>query len=206
MLEDLSKAPKGSIIVLQPCAHNPTGCDPTRKQWHIIAEIMQSKILFPFFDMAYQGFASGDVDGDAYAVRLFAARGMELFCAQSYSKIFGLYGERIGNLAIVHQSPSTVDSIVAQLSLIVHNMYLNPPKFGAQIVEQILCDEKLRLEWFKSIKIMSERMRKMRANLFDELIRLDTPGSWNHIVDQIGMFSYTGLNGSNYKNRIKAEQ
>ena len=66
-------------------------------QWVKIADIKEEKKLFPFFDCAYQGFASGDLDTDAWSVRYFVnERNFELFVAQSYSKNFGLYNERAG--------------------------------------------------------------------------------------------------------------
>ncbi|KAJ3207644.1 Aspartate aminotransferase, cytoplasmic [Dinochytrium kinnereticum] len=99
-LGTLRDAPNRSIVLLHACAHNPTGVDPTREQWKQIAQICQSKQHFPFFDCAYQGFASGSLDDDAWAVRYFADLGFELFVAQSYSKNFGLYGERTGCLTI----------------------------------------------------------------------------------------------------------
>lgn len=93
MLADLEAAPAGAVIVLHACAHNPTGCDPTQDQWKRIGEVIKRRKLFPFFDSAYQGFASGDPVNDAWAVRHFVADGFELLCAQSYAKNFGLYSE-----------------------------------------------------------------------------------------------------------------
>lgn len=225
MLEDLSNAPEGAVIVLHACAHNPTGCDPTQEQWKAIADVIevsgkltidylslelftifnsiffffdfaQHKKLFPFFDSAYQGFASGDPARDAFSVRHFVSRGFELFCAQSYAKNFGLYCERIGNLCIVHKDSATVEAVVSQLTLIVRAMYSNPPAFGGRIVSTVLNTPELKKEWIECIKIMSSRIIKMRKALYDELVALKTPGTWNHIVDQIGMFSYTGLSGN----------
>lgn len=132
---------------------------------------------------------------DAFAVRYFVSRGFELFCAQSFAKNFGLYCERVGNLTVVHKDSSTTTAVLSQLTLIVRAMYSNPPAFGGRIVDAVLNDPALRKEWYECIKIMSERIIKMRKALYEELVRLGTPGTWNHIVDQIGMFSYTGLNG-----------
>lgn len=92
-IADLEAAPAHAVIVLHACAHNPTGCDPTQEQWKKIAETMRSRQLFPFFDSAYQGFASGDPNQDAWAVRYFVSAGFELLCAQSYAKNFGLYSK-----------------------------------------------------------------------------------------------------------------
>lgn len=53
------KIPEKSIILLHACAHNPTGVDPKPEQWKELSAIVKKRNLFPFFDMAYQGFASG---------------------------------------------------------------------------------------------------------------------------------------------------
>lgn len=196
LLEDLSNAPEGAVIVLHACAHNPTGCDPTPEQWAKIADVVEKKKLFPFFDSAYQGFASGDPVRDAFAVRYFVDRGFELFCAQSYAKNFGLYCERIGNLVVVHKDAKKTAAVQSQLTLIVRAMYSNPPAFGARIVGTVLNDPALRKEWSECIKIMSSRIIRMRQALHNELTKLQTPGNWDHITSQIGMFSYTGLNGT----------
>ena len=93
MLEDLNAAPEDSVVILHVCAHNPTGIDPTPEQWKQIADVIETKKLFPFFDCAYQGFASGDLERDSYSVRYFASRGFEFLCAQSFAKNFGLYSK-----------------------------------------------------------------------------------------------------------------
>jgi len=198
-LEDLNNAPDDAVIVLHACAHNPTGCDPSEEQWKQIADLMEKKKLFPFFDSAYQGFASGDPIRDSFAVRYFESRGFEFFCAQSYAKNFGLYSERIGNLVVVQKDSSTSNAVLSQLTLIVRATYSTPPAFGARIVSTVLNNPQLKEEWMNCIRIMSSRIQKMRKALFDELTKLNTPGTWNHIVDQIGMFSYTGLNEKQVK-------
>lgn len=99
LIEDLEKAPENSVIILHACAHNPTGSDPTVEQWNKIADVVIKRKLFPFFDSAYQGFASGDLEKDSIAVRLFVSRGVELVCSQSFAKNFGLYSN---NDALFH--------------------------------------------------------------------------------------------------------
>lgn len=69
-------------MVLHACAHNPTGVDPTPDQWDGILAAVRGRQLLPFFDSAYQGFASGCLDRDAAAVRLFADAGLEMLLAQ----------------------------------------------------------------------------------------------------------------------------
>jgi len=193
MLEDLTHAPAKSIIVLHACAHNPTGVDPTKEQWKQIADLCEEKNLFPFFDCAYQGFASGCLDTDAWAVRYFVERGFELFCSQSFSKNFGLYNERAGNLTVVMKDQSNMVNFKSQLTLIIRAMYSNPPAHGARIVDTVLADTELYKEWRECIKVMSSRIIDMRAGLRKRIEELGTPGDWSHITSQIGMFSYTGL-------------
>lgn len=194
LMEDLGNAPAGAVVILHACAHNPTGVDPTAEQWAKIAEVMEQRQLFPFFDSAYQGFASGDLAKDAQTVRSFAARGLEFFCAQSFSKNFGLYNERTGNLVAVVKSADVIPNMKAQITLIARAMYSNPPAHGARIVATVLGDADLYAEWKGCIKTMAERIIAMRAGLRERLEKLGTPGTWNHITEQIGMFSFTGLN------------
>ncbi|XP_063835828.1 aspartate aminotransferase, cytoplasmic [Ostrinia nubilalis] len=193
LIEDLKNAPENSVIILHACAHNPTGMDPTQEQWEKIADVMEERKLFPFFDSAYQGFASGDLDKDAWAVRYFVKRGFELICAQSYAKNFGLYNERVGNLTLVVSDASLVPAIKSQLTWVVRGMYSNPPAHGARVVANVLANKQLFGEWRDHIKVMSSRVIQMREALRAELIKLGTPGNWDHIVKQIGLFSYTGL-------------
>lgn len=192
-LEDLRAAPKDSVIILHACAHNPTGCDPTHEQWTQIADVIEEKQLFPFFDSAYQGFASGDLEKDAWAVRYFTDRGFELLCAQSFAKNFGLYNERVGNLTMVVKDVSDLVAVKSQLTLIVRGMYSNPPNHGGRIVATVLNNPQLFEEWKECVRTMANRVLDMRQGLKERLERLGTPGTWDHIVTQIGMFSYTGL-------------
>ncbi|KAI1489124.1 aspartate aminotransferase [Biscogniauxia mediterranea] len=193
-------AQRGDVVVLQACAHNPTGLDPTREQWAALADICERKGLIPFFDAAYQGFASGDVDEDAWAVRHFVERGsLELCVAQSFSKNFGLYGQRVGALHVLSRNPATGPAVQSQLIRIVRSEVSTSPAFGARIVATVLGDPALRGEWLQDLKTMSSRIKSMREALLRELKRRGTPGSWDHIVSQIGMFSYTGLNREHVK-------
>ncbi|CAD6236694.1 unnamed protein product [Miscanthus lutarioriparius] len=194
LLEDLSSAPSGSIVLLHACAHNPTGVDPTIDQWEQIRQLMRSKSLLPFFDSAYQGFASGSLDKDARSVRMFVADGGELLMAQSYAKNMGLYGERVGALSIVCGSADVAVRVESQLKLVIRPMYSNPPLHGASIVATILRDSEMFNEWTLELKAMADRIISMRQQLFDALKSRGTPGDWSHIIKQIGMFTFTGLN------------
>lgn len=190
---DLAALPRGTIVLLHACAHNPTGVDPSLEQWKGILETTGSAGLLPFFDMAYQGFASGDLARDAAAVRLFEAAGREFVLAQSFAKNMGLYGERVGALHVVAATQAQIPPVASQLKVIARALYSSPPIHGAAIAQLVLQDPVLLALWKRELKTMADRILRMRKVLYDELQQLKTPGSWQHILDQIGMFSYTGL-------------
>lgn len=194
MIEDLSAAAPGSVVLLHACAHNPTGVDPTRAEWQRIADLCQRKKLIPLFDCAYQGYATGSLSNDRWAVCMFAERGIEMLIAQSYSKNMGLYGERVGCASVVCADAASAKAADSQLRGVIRPMYSNPPKHGAYIAKRILGDANYYQAWEREMKMMSDRILEMRKALKAEVDRLGTPGSWNHIMDQIGMFTYTGLN------------
>lgn len=197
MKSAIQNAPERSVILLHACAHNPTGVDPTREQWKEIAAVMKSKSHFPFFDCAYQGFASGDLAQDAWAVRYFIEQGFELCVAQSFAKNFGLYGERAGCFHFVtspaNDAQDTIKRIASQLAILQRSEISNPPAYGARIASLILNDPALFKMWEDNLRTMSGRIKDMRIALRSILEELGTPGTWNHITDQIGMFSFTGL-------------
>ncbi|KAK2783495.1 hypothetical protein FQN52_009615 [Onygenales sp. PD_12] len=188
-----SNAQKGDIILLHACAHNPTGLDPTRAQWLEIASLCQRKGVFPFFDSAYQGFASGDLDNDAWAIREFASRGVEMCVAQSFSKNLGLYGQRIGAFHLICHNEDAARRARSQIMELQRGEISTPPSYGARVAAYVLTNPTYIKEWKKDLAVMSGRINAMRHALYDELCRLQTPGSWEHIINQIGMFSYTGL-------------
>jgi len=196
---DIESAPNKSVILLHLCAHNPTGVDPTTEQWKAIADILKRKQHLAFLDSAYQGYATGDLDRDAYGARLLISQGSEFLVAQSYSKNFGLYGERIGALTVVCADESIATKALSQIKLDVRAMYSNPPLQGARIVATVAADPALTQEWIQELKQMASRIISMRHELFNALKARGTPlpngqpGEWHHIVNQIGMFSFTGL-------------
>ena len=193
MLADLRSAPEGSIVLLHACAHNPTGVDPTRAQWESIADVCAERSLLPWFDVAYQGFASGDSDTDAWAVRYFVSRGFEALVCQSFAKNFGLYAERVGALHVVCAEESSAAAALSQLEAIARPMYSTPPAHGARIVAAVLGDAELAAEWRAQLAAAMARIVAMRAAVAAALAAKGTPGDWSHITRQIGMFSYTGL-------------
>lgn len=193
MSEDISNIPEKSIILLHACAHNPTGVDPNPEQWKELSKIIKQKKLYPFFDMAYQGFASGCVNKDAFALRQFLEDGHELCLAQSYAKNMGLYGERAGAFTIVCHDKEEASRVTSQVKIIIRPLYSNPPIHAARLVIEILSDPELKNEWLQDVKRMANRIISMRQKLKEALVRKGSIRNWEHITDQIGMFCYTGM-------------
>jgi len=182
-------APENAIVLLHACAHNPTGIDPTEAQWAEISDIVKEKKLFPFFDMAYQGFASGNTVKDAFAVRHFISQGHQIALAQSFAKNMGLYGERVGAFSLTTADPEEKARVDSQLKIIIRPMYSNPPLHGARIANTILSTPELYTQWESEVKGMADRIISMREKLYNSLQKdLKTPGEWGHIKSQIGMF------------------
>lgn len=194
LLQDISSIPDGSVVLLHACAHNPTGIDLNLEQWKELSVLIKKKKHFPFFDMAYQGFASGDVNKDAAAVRQFVEDGHQIALVQSYAKNMGLYGERAGAFSLVCSNKEEVERVMSQLKIIIRPMYSNPPIHGARIVAEILSDPTLKQQWLGEVKGMADRIIDIRAKLQQELKKQGSKHNWDHITSQIGMFCYTGMN------------
>jgi aspartate aminotransferase len=139
----LESAPEKSVFLLHACAHNPTGVDPTEEQWEKLADVVLAKGHYAFFDSAYQGFASGDLDRDASAVRYFVKRGVPLLVCQSFAKNAGLYGERVGALHVVAKDKEAADRVRSQLSVLQRSEISNPPTHGARVVCEVLLSHSL---------------------------------------------------------------
>lgn len=194
-LKDINAAPNGSVFCLHACAQNPTGLDPTKEQWKEIFVALKQKGHLVLFDSAYQGFASGDLSKDAWAIQ----EGVKILetpilITQSFAKNVGLYGERVGAFHLVLPSPENKAAIFSQLNSFTRTEVSTAPAYGAKIVAKILNTPSLRVQWEKDLVTMSQRIYKQRVALRDNLVKLGTPGDWEHIVIQQGMFSFTGLN------------
>ncbi|CBF85970.1 hypothetical protein AN1993.2 [Aspergillus nidulans FGSC A4] len=193
LVEDLKAAPNNSIILLHACAHNPTGVDPTQDQWRQISNVMKEKGHFAFFDMAYQGFASGNADTDAFAPRHFVEQGHNIALCQSFAKNMGLYGERVGAFSLVCESAEEKKRVDSQIKILIRPFYSNPPVHGARVASTIMNDPALNKQWLGEVKGMADRIIEMRALLKKNLEELGSKHDWTHITSQIGMFAYTGL-------------
>ncbi|QBM90614.1 aspartate aminotransferase [Metschnikowia aff. pulcherrima] len=197
----IQSAPKGSIFLLHACAHNPTGLDPTSLEWTQILQAIAENNHLPLFDSAYQGFASGNLDKDAAPIRNALSLGVissPVLICQSFAKNVGMYGERVGALHVVlpeegETTQALKRAVKSQLNKLTRSEISNPPAYGAKVVATILTDDSLRAQWEQDLVTMSSRIIKMRNELKAKLVALGTPGTWDHITSQSGMFSFTGL-------------
>ncbi|WDJ06293.1 aromatic amino acid transaminase [Xanthomonas campestris] len=195
MLADLAKLEPGTVVLLHACCHNPTGADLSREQWKQLAGLLKERNLFPFVDIAYQGFDKG-IEADAYAVRLLAAEGIDTcVVASSYSKSFSLYGERVGALSVVSATAAEAKAVQSQVKRIIRTIYSSPSTHGAALVAGVLTSPELRDVWEQELTEMRERIHALRAGLVAKLAALGAP-EFEFIQRQAGMFSYSGLTKS----------
>ena len=192
MLSTLRAAPKGDVVLLHACCHNPSGLDPSQDQWREITDVVVERELLPFIDMAYQGFAQ-DLDADAFAVRHMAANVPEMIVSTSCSKNFGLYRDRVGTLAILAPDGKTRDIVFSQANSFVRTMYSVPPDHGAAVVRIILNDDELRAQWVDELGGMRERLSGMGALLHDALKEKVPEHDFSHLVQSNGMFCFLGV-------------
>jgi len=195
LLEDIANAPDGSIFLLHACAHNPTGVDPSEAQWDEISQAILKKGHHVMLDCAYQGFASGDAEKDAFSIRKFLDDGHSLLLAQSFAKNFGLYGERVGTLSVVCKDQEEAGRVLSQIKRIIRPMYSSPPIHGALIVDAVLSDAALSKQYYEECAQMAARIEKMRTLLRENIEAQESEHDWQRITDQIGMFAFTGMSG-----------
>jgi aspartate/tyrosine/aromatic aminotransferase len=201
MMEQLKILPSKSLVLLHGCCHNPTGCDPTEQQWKEISSLMLKKKLIPFFDVAYQGFGDG-LEEDAFAVRYFAEQGHEMLVSFSYSKIFGLYAERVGALFLVASSEKEASVGATHIRALIRANYSNPPKHGAAVVSYVLNNPGLKELWLSELGKMRRRIVDMRGLLYDILSEKALIKDYSYLSGTKGMFCFTGLEKSQVERLI----
>ncbi|KPI88927.1 putative aspartate aminotransferase [Leptomonas seymouri] len=194
MLNYFRQLPPHSVVMMHACAHNPTGCDPTPEEWETTVDVLRRGDLVPFIDMAYQGFASGDVERDAYVLRTLNSHDIPTYLvAQSLAKSFGLYGHRAGALHIRCTTQKEKANVMSQLQSTVRATYSNPPIFGARIADEILRTPHLRDLWKKELLGMAKRLESMRHSLVEHLRACGSTRDWEFLEKGLGMMSLTGL-------------
>ena len=205
----LAALPRGSVVLLHACCHNPTGVDLTPAQWDALVPLMSERGLLPFLDLAYQGFGDG-LEADAFAIRRFAdatgadGRPMRFLVANSFSKSMSLYGERCGALSVACADAEEAGRVLGQLKFTIRRNYSNPPIHGGQIVAAVLSEPDLRARWESELDGMRQRMLGMRRSLHDGLAALLPGHDFGYLLTQRGMFSYTGLSPAQVE-RLRAE-
>ena len=192
MLAALKTVPEGDLVLLHGCCHNPSGMDPDLEQWKVLALLAAERNFTPFFDFAYQGLGDG-LHEDTLGMRQFYREGCELIIANSFSKNFGLYNERVGALTLVAQTAKNRDAALSQLKRCIRSNYSNPPAHGGHIVTTILGDAQLRQEWESELKEMCERIHRMRRLFVDTLRQKGVNQDFSFLTKQRGMFSFSGL-------------
>ena len=192
MLASLEAAAAGTIIVLHACCHNPTGYDLTPAQWDEVIAVIQRNGLTPFLDMAYQGFGNG-ITEDGAVIGKFVAAGMIFFVSTSFSKSFSLYGERVGGLSVLCTDKEEASRVLSQLKIVIRTNYSNPPTHGGAVVASVLNNPELRALWEKELGDMRVRIKEMRQKLVDGLKAAGVQQDMSFMIEQIGMFSYSGL-------------
>lgn len=203
MLAAIKQIPQGGIVLLHACCHNPTGVDLNKEQWLQVIDVVKQRKLLPFVDMAYQGFGT-DLDDDAFVVRELARQGVSALVANSFSKNFSLYGERVGGLSVICQSADEASRVLGQLTGAVRANYSNPPTHGARVVARVLTSPELRADWQKELASMCDRIARMRQAIHDQLRAHVTGEKLSRYITQRGMFTYTGLTADQV-DRLKNE-
>jgi aromatic-amino-acid transaminase len=199
----LSDLPEQSIVLLHPCCHNPTGADLSTEQWDKVVEILQQQNLIPFLDIAYQGFGQG-MQQDAYLIRALANTKLKFVVSNSFSKIFSLYGERVGGLSFVCQDAEESSRVLGQLKFTVRRNYSSPPTTGAALVNIVLNRPELKQLWLDEVEEMRLRIFAVRDQLRSRLTQLAPAHNFDYLTAQQGMFSFTGLSAEQV-DRLLAE-
>lgn len=193
MLVSLKTLAAQDIVLLHPCCHNPTGVDLTNDQWDQVIEVIKQQQLIPFFDMAYQGYGD-DMAEDAYVIRKLAqGKDVIAFVSNSFSKIFSLYGERVGGLSVICTNEEEATRVLGQLKATVRRNYSSPAKHGAVVVSNVLNTDDLKAMWLAEVEDMRNRILTMRETLHKRLQELRPEKDFSFLVKQKGMFSYTGF-------------
>lgn len=203
MCQALRGLPAGSVVLLHACCHNPSGVDLGRAQWDALAALLREQRLLPYLDLAYQGFGDGLAE-DAYAVRTLAAAGLPMFVANSFSKSMSVYGERVGALSVVCPDAAQATRVLGQLKATVRRNYSSPPLHGARLVAEVLGDPALHAQWQGELAAMRERIAAMRRALHEGLRARLPQRDFGYLLQQRGMFSYTGLSAAQVE-RLREE-
>ena len=224
--DDLAKLPEHSVVMFQPCGHNPASVQPSVNDnhffhtflllisinyhpfqpddWQVISAIVREKKMLPFFDTAYHGLCSpgADMAADLYPVRLFAEQGHLMLVSQSFSKNMSLYGERIGSLTVLAATEEQAYRVRSQLRNLIISRYICPPSVTGRTVAAVLADDRLREGWLAELAAIGDRLRATRAALRARLEALLPDRGWAHLTEHSGIFWYSGLSAATVQRLI----
>ena len=191
MLEDLSTARPGDVVLLHGCCHNPTGANMNKSQWQEVIDVLLKTGATPMIDLAYQGFGDG-LAADAAPTRLVASSVPECLIAASCSKNFGIYRERTGILLVTLQDKSFQNLNQDTLAYLNRQNFSFPPDHGARLVTMILSDPNLRQDWQQELEAIRISMLDLRQQLADSLQSLSGSDRFGFLGKHRGMFSRLG--------------
>lgn len=191
MIAALGAAKAGDIVLLHGCCHNPTGANLTAAQWDRVTDLVLEKDLFPFVDLAYQGFGDG-LEQDAAGMRRMVAKVPEMAVAASCSKNFAVYRERTGSAFLLGRSPDEANIAIGQLLGVARGMYSMPPDHGAALVKLVLQSQELTTEWKDELESMRLRMLSLREGFAEALRRQSNSDRFDFLKHHRGMFSRLG--------------
>ena len=192
MMATLKTVPKGDIVLLHACCHNPSGMDLNAEQWQQVADLAKEVGFTPLIDIAYQGFGTS-LEQDAAGLRLLAETVDEMIICSSCSKNFGLYRERIGACSIISESSAVADVANSVLLSVVRSIYSMPPAHGAAIVDTILGSDELTAEWHQELAEMRNRINGLRSTIVEALHSRGVAQDFSFIEKQHGMFSFLSI-------------
>jgi aspartate/tyrosine/aromatic aminotransferase len=192
MCASIKTIPKGDIILLHGCCHNPTGIDPTVEQWALLGDLLAEQGVLPLVDFAYQGLGAG-IEQDRAGLLELTKKVKQMLICSSFSKNFGLYRERTGALTVVADSADQAATVMSQVKLRIRYNYSNPPSHGGQIVATVLSDKELKARWIEEVADIRNRINEMRYLLVKTLKEKGLKEDFSPIIEQCGMFSVTRL-------------
>lgn len=192
LLLDVERMAAGDVMLLHGCCHNPTGAELNSAQWSELADALQKRRVLPLIDFAYQGFGAG-LEEDAVGVRAMCRVHAEVLIASSYSKIFGLYRERVGALSAIAATSQQAATVASHLRACVRTAYSNPPAHGGAIVAAVLADATLSAQWRRELDAMRTRIQAMRDLFATTIARISGKNDFDFVRRQQGMFSILGI-------------
>lgn len=162
----LNALPEKSVVLFHAACHNPTGRDPTKGEWENFFKTALKRGYTLIFDNAYQGFGEG-LEEDAWAYRKASEMNIPSIVTTSFSKNFGLYGERVGLLTLSLRDQKEAERTLSYAKACVRAIYSNPPLQGARIIQKILSTPELNALWKEELEARRERIVNVRESLKD---------------------------------------